>query len=215
LKKVFPITHFRNFCGMILFLNNLIRKTRDKKFFFKKLALLVFVSFLLPACEREYDPFRYLTPSEAHPKGTRVYKEISPVVLQLPQDVIDALGGVNTKGEPLKETHIYFKSMAIVAYREDFSVRDYIDRIARAFAGLTKVEDFGREADNWSIQLQKRGTSKFVVMSCTPKQVGDYVVSGDMKILLGGCDFFMINDLIVSEPEKRYKLYETNSEPTP
>lgn len=191
------------------------RTIKYKESFLKKLILLGFVLFLFSACERGYDPFRYLTPSEAHPKGSRVYKEITPVVLQLPQDVIDALGGVNTKGEPLKETHIYFRSMAIVAYREDFSVKDYINRIARAFTGLTKVKDFGKEADNWSIQLQQRGASRFVVMSCTPKQVGDYVVSGDMRILLGGCDFIMINDLIVSEPEKRYKLYETNSEPTP
>lgn len=178
-------------------------------------VVLLLVMFLISACEKEKDPFRHLIPSEAFPKGQRIYKEINPVVLQLPSDVIDALGGVDTKGNPLTETHIYFRSMVIVAYRDDFSVRDYIDRIVRAFVGLTKVEEFGREADNWSIQLQKKGTSKFVVVSCTPKQVGDYVVSRDIRILLGKCDFLMINDVIVSEAESRYKLYETDSEPRP
>lgn len=185
----------------------------NRELFPISLIFLVLLSLFVFACEKEYDPFRSLTPSEAFPRGRRVYKEIPPVVLQLPSDVIDALGGVDTRGEPLKETHVYFRSMVIAAYRDDFSVKDYIDRIARAFAGLTKIEDFGREADNWSIQLQKKGTSKFVVMSCTPKQVGDYVVSGDIRILLGGCDFLMINDVVVSAAEERYRLYNTNSEP--
>ena len=177
------------------------------------LIALMGVMLLFTGCEKEHDPLAGLTPSEARPTGKREYGEIKAVVLPLPEGVIEALGGADVNGAPLKDAHIYFRSMTLVVFQDAFDVKDYVDRMAEAFSLLATAPDFGDEADSWAIQMQNRSSHQFVTLSCSKEEAVKYSKNTDINRLLKGCDYFMINDVIVSNQEKRIEYYEGAIEP--
>ena len=162
---------------------------------------------LCSGCQKEKNPIESLAPSEAKPTGKREYGEIKPVVLPLPPAAVNALAGTDVYNNPLKEVQMYFRVMTLVVYRDRFDVKDFLDRMAIAFNVFALTPVFSKEADSWTIQVQARGGPKFVTMTCTPKQVNEYVRSHDVASLLTQCDFMMINDMIISKPEERLDYY--------
>jgi len=154
-----------------------------------------------------------LSPSEAKPTGKREYGEIKPVILKLPEAVVKFLGGADVFGRPLKEMPVYFRSLTIVVYEDTFDVKDYIDRMAAAFAELAADPQFIKEADSWAIQMQRRKSQNFVTLSCAPKEASDFGRSRDISRFLQNCDYLMINDTIISKPGDRLDYYNGKIKP--
>ena len=172
------------------------------------------LTLLSCGCEKEKNPLEGLAPSEAKPTGKREYGEIKPVILQLPDGAVKALGGADIFGKPLKEVQIYFRSLTIVVYQDTFDVKNYIDRMASAFDALAAEPQFTKEADAWAIQIQGRNSPNFVTIGCTPKEVAEYGKSRVIDRLFEVCDYLMINDVIISKPGDRLDYYNSIIKPS-
>jgi len=176
-------------------------------------VLIAFIALFAFACSRNENAADQLVPKEAKPEGKRVYGPINPVVLDLPQEVIQTLGGKDVDGKPLRKAYIYFKSLNLVVYRDSFDVKNYIESIAGAFAQLSGNKAFVDAADIWAIQMQARGTSNLVVMALNPTQAKKYAESKNVQKLLLDADYLMINDKIIP-PAERMNYY-TGKTPAP
>ncbi len=160
----------------------------------------------LAGCERDKAAEQALAPSEARPVGERNYGPIEPVVLELPEEVTEALDGSDIDGNPIDKAYIYFKTFALVVYRDSFGVKKYIDDISAALGELAQDEKFKNAADVWAIQMQKRGTSSFVTIAVNPEQARIYSDSGNIETFLREADYLMVSDRIIP-PDKRIGLY--------
>lgn len=178
------------------------------------IVLIAAPFFFSAGCEKVKNPLEGLAPSEAKPTGKREYGEIKPVILQLPDGAVKALGGADIFGKPLQEVQIYFRSLTIVVYQDTFDVKNYIDRMASAFDALAAEPPFTKEADTWAIQIQGRNSPNFVTMGCTPKEVAEYGKSRVIERLFEVCDYLMINDIIISKPGDRLDYYNGNIKPS-
>jgi len=170
-----------------------------------KLLKKVFTAFVLVcliACSRNENAADQLVPKGAKPEGKREYGPINPTVLDLPQEVIQTLGGKDIDGKPLSKAYIYFKSFNLVVYRDSFDAKNYIESIAGAFAQLSGNKAFTDAADIWAIQMQARGTSNLVVMALNPTQAKGYAESKNIQKLLLDADYLMINDKIIPPAER-------------
>ncbi|GEM_PF-2123178 len=167
------------------------------------------------ACSKSDNAMDQLVPTEAKPVGKRVYGPIDPVVIELPKAVVEALGGSDVYGKPLKEAFVYFRSFNLVVYRESFDVKAYIDGIAAAFAQIAADEAFAKAADIWAIQMQKRGTANFVNMAVAPAQVKGYLKHRNMSRFLKEADYLMISDHIIPVGERMNYYLGKTAAPAP
>jgi len=172
----------------------------------RKYIFCAILILLVAACSKDGGDTDRLVPREAKPTGKRVYGPIDPVVLELPKDVKEALGGTDVYGKPLKEAYVYFKSFNLVVYRHSFDTKTYIDAIAAAFALISADKAFAKAADTWAIQMQKKGTASFVTIAVNPAQAKGYLKSGNISRFLKEADYLMISDVIIG-PDERMDYY--------
>lgn len=190
---------------------------RDKTYMTKAIlsALALVMAFgLLAACSQpDSEKLRKIDIKKREPKGTRIYGPIDPVVIILPPDVRDTLKGVDSKGNKVEKIHIYFRSLDIAVYRDEFDLPDYIRNISDTFAAMSRHPEFEKASHSWDIQMQLKGTDKFINYSVTPPQAVEYASSGDLEALFATAEYVMINDKIIKDPEERLKYLSGETAP--
>jgi len=173
-----------------------------------KISANLLIGFVLGAllfsCSRQEQAPEPSTQEEVTRKESNIeIRDIKPVILDLPQAVKTKL-----RGKVEDKVYIYFDSLNILVFIDEWDVKANIKLIAESFAELTKYPEFEANARFWTIQIQPpydQRRPEVMVFSTTPEQAKQYALSGDLKRLLISSSYMNLNDKIL-KPEERIAL---------
>ncbi len=172
------------------------------------LNLLIFLmsGVLILSCSRQEQPAEPSVQEEVAEKESNIeIRDIKPVILDLSQTVRTKL-----RGKVEDKVYIYFDSLNILVFIDEWDVKANIRLMAESFAELTKYPEFEANARFWTIQIQPpygQQRPEVMVFSTIPEQAKEYARSGDLKKLLMSSSYMNLNDKIL-KPEERIALLE-------
>ncbi|UCD83633.1 MAG: hypothetical protein JSU92_10075 [Deltaproteobacteria bacterium] len=171
-----------------------------------KLLNFLLLGVLIISCSKQEQATEPPTQEGITEKESNIeIRDIKPVILDLPQTVKTKL-----KGKVEDKVYIYFDSLNIIVFIDEWDVKANIKLMAESFAELTKFPEFEASAKFWTIQIQppyEQQRPEVMVFSTIPEQANEYVRSGDLKRLLRSSSYMNLNDRIL-EPEERIALLE-------
>ncbi len=168
------------------------------------LMVILMLGALIISCTKEEQAPEPSTQEEVTKKESNIeIRDIKPVILDLPPAVKAKL-----RGKVEDKVYIYFDSLNILVFIDEWEVKANIKLMADSFAELTKYPEFEANARFWTIQIQppyEQQRPEVMVFSTIPDQAKEYARSGDLKRLLTSSSYMNLNDKIL-KPEERIAL---------
>jgi hypothetical protein len=168
-------------------------------------VVLMLGALVLSCAEKEQAPEPSTQKKPVVKESNIEIRDIKPVILDLPPAVKAKL-----RGKVEDKVYIYFDSLNILVFIDEWEVKANIKLMAESFDELTKYPEFEANARFWTIQIQppyEQQRPEVMVFSTTPEQAKDYARSGDLKRLLMSSSYMNLNDKIL-KPEERIALLD-------